>query len=339
MTQREAQETFDPTDVLEAQVWEEDEESSGDRGDSIEPSAEPEKAKEPEAEQPAAEEPAAEAASSEEDEGEDKDSDSVAEDLRNKRIPYERFKKRTEQLNTAQKRITDLEAQIKTQESTAPVPETAAAAENQVQDVAQAAGLDLSQEQLAEMGNKILEGDMEGYAKSMSDMINNVYQRARQDGAQDASNQFDQRSARDAQQGFNEAHQVALMNIPELDPDSESFDAEFENMVAAQTKHLIDSGAESPVDALHAAVDKMGRMYGYSEAEAEAAAPEKAVDTRKRDRVKRNVDTSAKQPPRLESNRSELNDQDQKLNLASMTDDQFDEMSEAQLAVLRGDVV
>jgi hypothetical protein len=102
---------------------------------------------------------------------------------------------------------------------------------------------------------------------------------------------------------------------------------------------LIDSGAESPVDALHAAVDKMGRMYGYSEAEAEAAAPEKAVDTRKRDRVKRNVDTSAKQPPRLESNRSELNDQDQKLNLASMTDDQFDEMSEAQLAVLRGDVV
>ena len=247
------------------------------------------------------------------------------------RIPYARFKQSRDQLATAKARIAELEAAGATQQQAATQVATQ-----------QTKGLDISASELQAIAGKILDGDTEGFATSMAQMLQNVHASARDEGAQAATMKFEQAASAKQGEAFNNRLEGYRMNIPQMDESSESYDEEFDQMTAAKVTYLVQNKGMGMTEALDQAVDQMAKQYGYLESDTpveKVVAPK--TDTRTQAQVKKNVATAGKQPPRMGSERSELGDADGSatVDISKMTDAEFDAMAETQLAILRGDIV
>ena len=329
----ETPEVFDMSDFLDGAPIAGENVVEGDRGDMVFSDeapiapAEPESitVKEPVDEtetaivEPTEEEPEAEVAPSEPESKADPD-----------RIPYARFKQSRDQLAAAKTRIAELEAAGATQQQAATLVATQ-----------QTKGLDISASELQAIAGKILDGDTEGFATSMAEMLRNVHSSARDEGAQAATSRFEEAAAAQKGEAFNNRLEGYRMNIPEMDESSDSYDEEFDQMTAAKVTYYVQNKGMEMTEALDKAIDQMGKQYGYIAADAPAGKPAASADTRTQAQVKKNVATAGKQPPRIGSERSELGDAGAaaKVDISKMTDAEFDSMAETQLAILRGDLV
>lgn len=214
------------------------------------------------------------------------------------------------------------------------------------------------EERLASQKRDDLNNTEKSQAKQLSDRIDNLYvevEKARATGEYESAAKLQreldglknkisvaqsrflarEESVRAANENAYDATVTQLETVePRLDPDHDDFDRSLTQKIEKLTARLEKSG-NTPHEALREAAEL---VLGYNPFKArpekvEAAKGEKGKG-RKEETVRRNAETSRKQPSDTSDN---YDDKRTKINVAELTDEEYNALPESKLKQLRGD--
>lgn len=192
----------------------------------------------------------------------------------------------------------------------------------------------IAEDELNSMWDAALDGDNSKASKMMMDMMQRVQQDSIQKAAKQSEGVTDQTLTRKQMEADLQTKAVELVGVfDQLNPDSVDYDEGFESRVMARRDNLIRTG-ETFADALEDAVYIEARRAGYQPlVQEEVAAP---APKKKKPNVKKKMETAAKQPARLQGD-SDVNRD--KIDIMKLSDDDFEKMSDEELAKARGDMM
>ncbi|MBX9914082.1 MAG: hypothetical protein K2Y25_09295 [Pseudomonadaceae bacterium] len=230
-------------------------------------------------------------------------------------VPHARFNEVNEEAKSSRQRVQELEEELARAKGEKPAPE------KEPEKPAPAAyDYDAAEDRYAEA---LLEGDTTA-AKVIRREI-----RAQEtaDSEQRGRDAFEQSKQQDEQARATQSLQAvakdAYARFPFLNSEGTEPDADaIEMVLALRNKHIRDG--VSAGEALLKAVDKIGPMFG----------DEKPVKSPVRESViERNLERDKKIPPREQG----LGDRGRNTDVSSMTDEEFDKLTEKELREMRGD--
>ena len=235
----------------------------------------------------------------------------VDDKLKDQKVPYKRFKeavtKEREARAAAEKELAELRARL-----------------GETPDV------DVSEAELDELGNLLIEGKTAEYGKGMKNILTKVFQAGLQAATERARDvtRIETAAEREARE-MQEAAQRWAREYPTFDPASPSFDADMLEEALALRDAYMDRGM-SPSAAIERAVK---RIAGDLTPAAPAPAP--APASARPNTVPQKIAAAAQQPP-VPAGTGEY-DQPRSLlsKIAEMSDEDFDKLSEADLEMLR----
>ncbi len=235
------------------------------------------------------------------------------------KVPKDRFDEVNDRMKTAEKKVESLEKQlegvIEEQNAEEPLPPYDYAAKEK------------------EAMDALLEGDQEAYAALRTE-IREAERAETLAEARKVAESGDVRTREDVD--FEEAGSVIETNFPEFSTQSETYNAEAREEMIDLYIGYAQSGKYSRVESLQRAADKAARMYSLEGANAEPP-PDNVVELKPVD-VKKKAEIAENQPPELKG-KAAGEDDEPKLNLQTMSDEQFDGLPESTKRRLRGDVV
>lgn len=265
---------------------------------------EPAATEEPPVEEPVAEEPPAEEPV--EEPVEDDKSDKLAK----QKVPYERFKQAVEKERAKkeqlERELQSLRSKLDEQDS-----------------------VEVTEEELNALGDLLIEGKTQDYAKGMKDILEKVFQKGVITATERAKavakmETTEERIARERV----EAATRWQAEYPEFDPNSEVFDEDL-LMEAVALRDAYESQGFSPSAAIERAVKRLAPAR-EAPAPAPAPAPKPRPST-----VPQKMQTAQAQPP-MPSGHGEPDKPVSLLDrIAQMTDEEFDALSESDLEKIR----
>lgn len=270
-----------------------------------------------EEEAPVAEEAVEEAVAEEPAPDRPKDS---PEDLSRKKIPYPRFKEAVEK-ERAKARV--LEDRLRAAE----------------ERLSRADTVDIDDAELTKLGDLLIEGKTVEYASGLKNVIANAVQTGVKIATERAIAAQTRESAEMTVE--NERQQAAdqwAAQYPVFDPQSEQFDQSLTEEAVA-LRDAYESRGFSPAEALGRAVLAVTTLYGLNaDQEAAAVAPPSPIAPRQP--LKQKMAAAAQQPPMVPGTGAGTVDKPQTLlqKIATMTSDEFDRLSEADLDQLRNGI-
>ena len=232
-------------------------------------------------------------------------------------VPHARFNEVNEEAKSNRQRVLELEEELARAKGEKPAPE------KEPEKPAPAAyDYDAAEDRYAEA---LLEGDTAA-AKVIRREI-----RAQEtaDSEQRGREAFEQSKQQDEQARATQSLQAvakdAYARFPFLNSEGSEPDVDaIEMVLALRNKHIRDG--VSPGEALLKAVDKVGPMFG----------DEKPLKSTVRESViERNLERDKKIPPREQG----VGDRGRNTDVSSMTDEEFDKLSEKELREMRGDFI
>ncbi len=255
---------------------------------------------------------------------EEKESEAEAEVLDGElQIPKDRFDEVNERMKNAEGEVKSLKAQLEivVEEKTPepePDPYDFASKEKEAMDA-------------------LLEGDQDKYAEIRSEIRvaerDETLREARKISAQGDSELQETLT-------FEEAGAVIEGDYPQFVESSESYDSVAREEMLDLFVGYAKSGRYTRVQALQRAADKAAKMYGLtavSAQEKEIDDPKKVVDIKTGD-PKKKAEAANNQPPIMETTHGGKSEEP-KIDVPSMSDEEFDALPETTKSRLRGDVV
>lgn len=246
------------------------------------------------------------------------------------RVPRSRLNEVIAQREQAKLRAIELEAEVtrlRNQQGAA-MP---GAQDNQGQETGAASDFDFEEKEQAYQ-DAILDGDPQTAKKIRAEIRAAEQVQVQQKIDAEISRREAESAARAAQQALDAEVANVKARYPFLDIGSEKRNPDAVADVDALYVSYVNSGT-NPVDALKKAVGKVAKMYGESSGQ---AAPQGKRDERPASAIARNVQAANAQPPRMQTGVGERAS-DITGDVDKMTEAQFDRLSKAELAKLRGD--
>lgn len=308
---------LDLGDELEPAVVPEEEPTEEDPTEE-DPTEEDPKEDEPKEDEPKEEDPAEEEPAEEDPKEEEPTEDEPAPIAENGKIPLSRFQKVIEQRNEMKKKLEVLEAQ---QGKDVEVPELD----------------DLDEAEIEKMFNAQLDGDSKVAVGTFKQILAQVATKAAETGRKAALDEVAEKEATREQAEIETTLTTLHEVLPQLDAQSEHYDKKFDNLVYAEAMYLIENEGYTKTEALRVASEDLGKRFGYlAEEQAPKESKPKPEAPSKEAAIKRAVETANKQPPRTSTARND--DVDAKgIDIFDMSDEDFEKLTEAELAELRGD--
>jgi hypothetical protein len=314
--------------------------SKMDRGDSIEPpaAAEPVKDEEVEkivdetlkAEEPKAEEPKAEEETppAEEDKARDEKGRFEA------KIPKARFdaviSKEREAREAAERRADELERQLKAGE----------------QAVVRTQEVEAIEANISALEEKHADLLLDGKSKEAAAVMKEIRHAERQIARAEADAMANQRISQTMEaQKFDTVVARIEADHPQLNPESELYDADLVELVLSKQQSLMRTQGMSPSQAMDKAskdvAERFLKVEEPAKEDAKGLAAAKAVEDRKAQQLSKNLDTMKKQPASMKESGidSDKAGQTSQLDVMSMSREDFDALPETTKAKLRGDYV
>jgi hypothetical protein len=130
---------------------------------------------------------------------------------------------------------------------------------------------------------------------------------------------------------------------PQLDPNSDSFDKELTAEVVDLRDGFISSGKYTAIRALSKAVEMVVRANGLLSVSEEAEAAKDSLKKRKTKSLKEKVADANKQPTHIPGKKTRASNHkagdDAPIDVMALSDEQFEQLDEQELARLRGDIL
>jgi len=140
---------------------------------------------------------------------------------------------------------------------------------------------------------------------------------------------------------FEEAGANIEANFPQFSESDENYNAAAREELMDLYVGYARSGQYTRVQALQRAADKAAKMHGLTATTAEVPndepAPDNVVDIKPTD-AKKKADVANAQPPAMES-RAEGENEEPRVDVNSMSDEEFDSLPESSKRRLRGDIL
>lgn len=181
--------------------------------------------------------------------------------------------------------------------------------------------------------DKVLDGDVEGAGTALQDMIRHVAQTTAQTVTESLMPQIQNApNVTQAQMALNQAADALVAQYDVLNPQSEGYSETLQNEVVDLRDVYIDRGY-TPVEALQKAAKMVMSAEGIAAKSATPAAPKAAP--KPKPNLEQKLKAAESQPPAISQQSG--GEQEPAIDIMNMSDDDFDQLSEAQLARLRGD--
>ena len=305
--------THPPETKADAEARKEQEKPREDRGDVV-PDAEKETKAEDETEKETEEvKPEAEAEAEAESEPEEPESEEDNDESPS--IPKHRFDEINERMKKAEERAKLLEEKLNDlakPKDPEPEPFDFAAKEK-------------------EAANALLEGDEEKYAELRTE----IRAAEREEYLREAKKLASEGDEKvQTQLSLQEVGAKIEADYPQFVEGSDKYNGEAYDELMELYVGYMGTGKYSEPEALQKAADKTVKIYGFGE---EAEADNVVPIRKKKPDVKKKTDAAGKQPPVMES--SAQQEQDLTVNIATMSDEEFDALPDSKKRELRGDIV
>ncbi|MCP4210879.1 MAG: hypothetical protein GY764_05310 [Halieaceae bacterium] len=186
--------------------------------------------------------------------------------------------------------------------------------------------------QLAEMDAGIAKAMADGDHEQAAQLMNSARRMERQ-AFQEALQHTSQNTSTQAQQSMEYDMFIDQLEAsrPELNAESEQFDEALSNEVVDLMQAFAARGDATPKQALERAL-----AYTYPEGWREQPAPAAAA-ARSTD-VGKNIETAQSQPPRMDAGvTSDKAGMGEEIDIMALSDEEFDKLTDEQLARMRGD--
>lgn len=298
----------------------------GDRGDSFTPTDDKASVVDEVVEEEKVDHSGAESADEDEGEGEEEPARDDKGRFAKKdepRIPKARF---DEAVNKERERVAALERQLAELQ----------AAQAQVKKQEDTAKLDAEIDDLEKQRAKLL---LDGEAEKAAEIASVIRAKERQLAIEESRSM----SAQAKEQAREEIRMELTVEkieaeYPALNPESDEFDEDLVELVLSKQRTLMQKEGLSPSKALaKASTSVMGR-FGAKADEPEQKGLKKDVEDRKQAQVKKNIETSKKQPASMKESGLDSDKMgDKAIDIANMSFEEFEALPEATRAKLRGD--
>jgi len=235
------------------------------------------------------------------------------------KVPKNRFDKINDRMKTAEKERDELKAQLESKEEpNEPEPEP----------------FDYKTKEKEAM-DAMLEGDSEQYS-AINEEIRQAEKAEYVREAQKIANQGDQHMQETLT--FDEAGAQIEEDFPEFVEDNEAYNHDAREELMDLYVGYSKSGLYTRTQALQRAAAKAAKIHGLTAASAEeVVVPENVVNIVKTDAKKKAAAANA-QPPAMES-RAQSSSEEPSVDIASMSDEEFEAMPESTKRRARGDIL
>jgi hypothetical protein len=243
------------------------------------------------------------------------------------KIPVKRLNKEIEKRKKAEQDFESLQSKLqelenKLNQNNEPKQEAAKEQEPEQPKI------DLNAE-MAEAFNDMLDGDVEKASAKMAELIQNVQKQAAEEARRTATEEFTTNSFRTAAEQAlkNEADRI-VNTYPELNQNSDNFDQGIMDDMVRQRDIYISAGF-SPSDALKEAESIMQLKYSLGKTQEPEPSPKPAPKP-----SHKNIQAAAVTPPKTTGS---TDAETKPKSVMEMSEAEFDALTEAELAQLRGD--
>ncbi|MCP4090331.1 MAG: hypothetical protein GY746_11120 [Gammaproteobacteria bacterium] len=251
------------------------------------------------------------------------------------RIPIERLNQEIDKKKAVIKEKEELEARIQQLEQAQQTPAP------QQTPPAPAVEPEVTFDPASEINEALelaLDGDSEKAASAIANVVNEAVNKAQQD----IMSQLDQRSTLQNQQQTEMDHATQVANqfvadYAELDENSDSFDKGMLDEII-ETRDMFKKSGMSLGGALTKAAALHVKANGYEKKGTQPARDENAIadaKAKQAEKTAKKAESLGKQPGRVEGNPAP--DNDFAVNIANMSEADFDKLTDAELAAARGD--
>lgn len=272
-------------------------------------------------------------------EGEEEDSEPKQEDDKRQRrspvIPRTRFDQVNNKLSAANQRIQELEQRLEQGQQVGQQEQADAEAEVKFQEE-----IVNAQDEIYRLN---LDGDTKAAAQKQVELNRKVFERERERARAEARAEVNQSMA---EREYTATVSKLEGEFPFINPDNGGYDQTMVNRVQSISRALIREEGYSPAEALQEATETVAARYYPDLVAPEPAQQKPKTDVaqkkaaRKQQSVEKKVAAAQKQPRKMPGERPAAEKAGRTaLNLAELSESEFDAISATELKRLRGDIV
>jgi hypothetical protein len=245
----------------------------------------------------------------------------------NNRVPVKRLNKEIEKRRAAEEQFAETNKQM--EELRKQIAEFTSQ-QSKTEDVPEIPKVNMT-ERMKEILNQTLDGDVDNSAAAMAAIFEQMQTEAMTQAEERAAKSYESKTNMSNQERMllDEADKI-VKEYSVYDNSSDDFDAGIAEETVELRDAFIAAGYESHA-ALRKAADMTMKIHGYGKGES-TPAPEPKPTSKKP--TQKNVEAAATTPPRQQG---ELDTQRKLPSVEEMTEAEFDALSDAELAKLRGD--